>query len=554
MPSGAAPAMASASAVRAAIQHHPIGTPLSSVVTKLRASCSYPPLLSIVSYNVLAPVYVRPLDKRTGGIQPFAAFENVSDSDSHVVLSMEKRGPKLLDILSTCGADAICLQELQLERAEKEHDGDEDQCHAEYVLPRWIHPLVEQGGGAYSIFLPPQDELRLIAKRNVKVLDADAAVTCAILYRTDRLVPAHSSAEKTTEDKGSKKRDEDTNTLLSLYLRGAPGTELETIDPLVLVSIHLDATNEVKRVGQIARVFRRARVLAERKAHEGLPPVIIAGDMNVEFLEGSCVGAYLQRSNGQGNDYAVPKDDDFRRACAVALFLPAGTDPTDAQMKEWKELYSSAQNIAYDNCQQLERVDTGPTHAGFDRDEESSLREAIPVMRTWRLDHILHTSEQFYPVAVWSTLEDDLDTAQRTGLPNKRCPSDHIPLGVVLAFLPPSSLPEKVVNTIVARMSRLCQQQAQQQNEIVSELDSELSDIKLRCPEVSICISPKQKKHRRPPKEVMDLMRQRRIRLKELKAVQREERQELVDTLSIMERLEAQNYFGCTARDWVERG
>jgi hypothetical protein len=44
-----------------------------------------PLLLSVASYNLLAPVYVRPHDKRTGGIQPFAAFEWVTDNDSEDV-------------------------------------------------------------------------------------------------------------------------------------------------------------------------------------------------------------------------------------------------------------------------------------------------------------------------------------------------------------------------------------------------------------------------------------------------------------------------------------
>ena len=30
--------------------------------------------LSVLTYNVLAPLYVRPLDARTGGVQQFAAF------------------------------------------------------------------------------------------------------------------------------------------------------------------------------------------------------------------------------------------------------------------------------------------------------------------------------------------------------------------------------------------------------------------------------------------------------------------------------------------------
>ena len=36
--------------------------------------------LAVASYNLLAPLYVRPVDERTGGVQPFAAFEWVADA------------------------------------------------------------------------------------------------------------------------------------------------------------------------------------------------------------------------------------------------------------------------------------------------------------------------------------------------------------------------------------------------------------------------------------------------------------------------------------------
>lgn len=537
-------------AARFGLQRYPNGTPLPPVVSRLRTSSFSTPLLSIVSYNVLAPVYVRPYDKRTGGIQPFAAFEHVSHANSHEVLSIEKRGPKLLDVLLKCGADAICLQELQLEHDRHDEGEHGDGSPAEFVLPEWIRPLVKQYGGFYTTFLPPQEELRLIAKRNVKVLDVEAAVTCAILYRTDRLVPATLPAEDRSGGKGSK-RDEDTNTSLSLHLRGAPGSDLEELDPLVLTSLHLDATDEVKRVGQIARVFRRARVLANRKAHDSLPPVIVAGDMNVEFWRGSCVEAYLQSGVKCDGD-KTPTEDDFKKACASALFLPFGKEPTKDQLDNWKELYSSAKNTAYDNCIRLARVDTGPTHAALDREGRSASEE--PCMRTWCLDHILHTSDRFCPVALWSTLEDDPETSQRIGLPNKTSPSDHMPLGAVLSALPSPVLSEEDRDVLLVRISQLCEQQSRQQQDLKLELDQQLSDIKARYPELDFSTSSRSKKHQKPPQEVMDFMRQKRIRLREVKTQQRQARQMLMDALSDRERLEVQNHFGCTGREWVERG
>ena len=36
-------------------------------------------LAEVLSYNLLAPAFVRPIDLRTGAIQPFAAFQWVSE-------------------------------------------------------------------------------------------------------------------------------------------------------------------------------------------------------------------------------------------------------------------------------------------------------------------------------------------------------------------------------------------------------------------------------------------------------------------------------------------
>ena len=51
-----------------------------------------PERLTIASYNLLAPIYVRPIDERTGTVQGFAAFEWASAED----LDWERRRPRLL--------------------------------------------------------------------------------------------------------------------------------------------------------------------------------------------------------------------------------------------------------------------------------------------------------------------------------------------------------------------------------------------------------------------------------------------------------------------------
>ena len=82
----------------------------------LEANCGDAAHLSVAGFNLLAELYVRPYDFRTGGVQPFAAFEWISEEDTPNVLNIENRGPRLLEAMRSCRADCICLQELQLER------------------------------------------------------------------------------------------------------------------------------------------------------------------------------------------------------------------------------------------------------------------------------------------------------------------------------------------------------------------------------------------------------------------------------------------------------
>eukprot|EP00966_Prymnesium_polylepis_P006392 146432-Prymnesium_polylepis.1 len=74
-------------------------TPLDACLTRL----------SVLSYNLLAPLYVRPIDERTGSVQSFAAFEWAEPAAER--LDWSSRQPRLLAELQASRADVICLQE-----------------------------------------------------------------------------------------------------------------------------------------------------------------------------------------------------------------------------------------------------------------------------------------------------------------------------------------------------------------------------------------------------------------------------------------------------------
>jgi hypothetical protein len=87
-----------------AVKKCPNGTPLPSTIGTI----------SISSFNLLAPLYIRPIDTRTGQVQPFASFDWITPEKSDEILGDGVRLPKLLGCLKGCQCDFICVQELQI--------------------------------------------------------------------------------------------------------------------------------------------------------------------------------------------------------------------------------------------------------------------------------------------------------------------------------------------------------------------------------------------------------------------------------------------------------
>ena len=113
----------------------------------LKAAAKSNTTFSIMSYNLLAPIYVRPVDKRTGKIQDFAAFRWVEDDD---VLDAEKRQRKLRQQIQDSEADIICLQEVQF-------------VH-NTVEKRWQLPLYLQTLKDFKSVLPCDKDLDVMVR------------------------------------------------------------------------------------------------------------------------------------------------------------------------------------------------------------------------------------------------------------------------------------------------------------------------------------------------------------------------------------------------------
>ena len=232
-----------------------------------------PSQLSILSYNLLAPLYVRPIDERTGTVQAFAAFPWASEQ----ALAWEARRPQLLAELVSAQADVVCLQEVQFE-----HDGD-----AGFAVPQWLR--LE----GYEQVIPAQEQLEQMALRNERVLRSKTAIGNALLYRSDRLEDAEHEqmgdaarrdpgeappvvSQGKSKAKPSTRTRGDATTRVSVCVRGRAGSPLSQLGRLAVFAVHLDATKEDTRVKQLSKCLEMAR------SCYGTRSAIVAGDLNTE--------------------------------------------------------------------------------------------------------------------------------------------------------------------------------------------------------------------------------------------------------------------------------
>ena len=479
------------------------GTPLPEMVPRDK------PSVSVVSCNVLAPLYVRPLDQRTGTVQPFAAFDWISPEETPHVLDLAVRGPRLYQALRHADADVLCLQELQLELDKKE---------MQWQFPEWLLPLLDDDD--YRIHLPPDKQLHQIAQRNLRVLRRATAVTCAILVR------------KRFEAVSPKELSEDgTNTSVMTCIQSPS----DNVPPIVIASVHLDATSEAKRVKQLAQCLVRAHTFSRS--------VIVAGDWNTECRPGSCVAAFL-------SDSTTTTETQQREQCVAAhRGAPDDASPTDAQWTEWKRLYAQAQHTVRDLCTTLQRVPTGATRAAWNHDTGDR------TMTTWRLDHFLYTAPTLQPQAYWATLEAD-EEARRTGLPNRRHPSDHLALAAVFGILlsEPHCLSTEKESQLHAQYDTLVQAQTSAMEKLTVAMDNELAKLQV----VLYGNTPPQPASKKsqtkkgpPPPEIQEFTRRKRAAVRALQETQKQERRVWVDTLGNLERLWLQKQVGCPAYQWV---
>lgn len=498
---------------------------LSSCVPRGTALNSNPTRLSLCTYNLLAPLYVRCSDNRTGKEQDFTSFGWVADED----IEWSYRQPMLRAELLACGADVLCLQEVQYERASSDL----------FDLPAWLQLP------GYACILPSQKQLQHMAARNKRVLNVEEPVANALLYRTDRLVPVQSSSKKPNS-----------TTRVSAAFVAAAGSELQLDEPVVVTCVHLDATSEAKRVSTLQKSLNEVRKIFNTRL------CIVAGDMNTEVRAGSCVSAFLAKT-------PPPSDEELRVECASALRLCAAPEddtessidgrsdsvPGDSEMLEWKALFTKARESAESLRIHLQRVPSMGTRCGWDAVAGG------PECANWALDHVMYSSDRLQLVQHWQTIEAD-EESRRIGLPNARCPSDHLPVGCEFLVRPRPSLDAGRESELEEQRLAISDRQdsemaaiqadfAKQEQELTSRLTSEGEKLS---PEEEMKQEKQQKKKKkkkgkRPPPELIELLRTKRTHVNNARETWRRERVAFVDSLVDVER----GIFMDAHEDWVEQ-
>ena len=94
---------------------------------------------------------------------------------------------------------------------------------------------------------------------------------------------------------------------------------------------------------------------------------------------------------------------------------------TASQLEAWRQLRTTAKGASAEHRIWLSRVPTGATRSAWPHGQEG------PPCGAWRLDHILHSARTLQAETAWEALEAD-EAAARDGLPNRACPSDHLPV------------------------------------------------------------------------------------------------------------------------------
>ncbi|KAL7540585.1 hypothetical protein ACHAXR_010218 [Thalassiosira sp. AJA248-18] len=500
--------------------------------------------VAVASFNLLAPLYIRPVDQRTGKIQPFAVFDWISDEDSERFLGNDCRLPKLFNMMKLCGGDFICVQELQLER----EPTTVNNTRGQFALPKWIAPLIESSS-SYNIILPPQIELENMAERNRRVLLADVAITNGIFYRADKWSPI-------CKKEGGIGANNTTSCVTQAFLPvdSEQGNDIDN-EPIVITSIHLDACSEEKRVQQLQRCLVQS---ISYSTTPYIPPCVIAGDYNAELFKGSCVNAFLAKHDEPDGNISLRKKE-----CRAALRLPSSVHLSEDQMDDWDALHNCVTKFIHHRFLTLDRIDTGCTRVAYDHDEDPSTLsdQNQRAMAQWRLDHILYTPSTLMPLGKWSTLEDD-EHSRKVGLPNDSVPTDHLPISALFEMQPHPRLSEESKETLTELFTEMENKQILELETMNTEAEQKRVDLEHKHGEKKkdelIETQPQptksKKKKVRPPMEIIQHIQMSREMIRELKRKHIAERGRFISSLTMLEKMVLQSILGrdITCIEWAE--
>jgi len=261
------------------------------------------------------------------------------------------------------------------------------------------------------------------------------------------------------------------------------------------------------------------------------------------------------------HDACEPSKDQMAAECANALRLDSeegegsSAAPSEEQLLAWTKLREFALKGMQDTRIQLSHVTTGPTRAAYDHGKHS-----LPCM-SWRLDHILFTSRSLQLKSRWSALEADEESAA-SGLPNRTCPSDHLPVAATFETCRPVTLTAKERDQLMGLIQEFDREQIDRWESLTEQLNQEQQKVEAAVKPSSTAEPAEQEagkkkdksKREKPPPEVIACIQKRREQERQCKAQMQFGRQQVLTMLgeAELDALELDLKFDLTT--WAEQG
>ena len=190
----------------------------------------------------------------------------------------------------------------------------------------------------------------------------------------------------------------------------------------------------------------------------------------------------------------------------------------DKQLKDYIKIRQDANFHRRKHRMNLSRVSTGPTRSAFCHTGQKN-------MKTYTLDHILFDNRSLHLHSFYEALEIDAFSSVK-GLPNLKCPSDHLPIAACFQPIAPRGLAEITRIRVIQGWKLRESYNKGELQQLISSLEAEEMKLQALVPKPIFVenadgggSSKKRKRKERrvkPPEFMITFLRAKKKKIKEL--------------------------------------